>query len=204
MRGYSRGVGYTASRRLDELFPTEPLERSLARTARDTGRLIERQARRNTPVSTPPQGMARGEWLASRGGRRPGRMRSRWRTSEPTRTASSSGRGAQWSVTIENTDPQAVHVEYPTRPHVIRPRRDRAPASVLATGRPRKAGTDPDARLRFIYRGRVTYAREVHHPGTQGVFMLRRALEHGESVWVREVGEREVRRWAREMTERWR
>lgn len=48
----------------------------------------------------------------------------------------------------------APHVEEGTRPHVIRPRKKRA--------------------LRFPAGGREVFARQVQHPGTKGVHMLKR------------------------------
>lgn len=99
-------------------------------------------------------------------------------------------------------DPVAPHVEWPTRPHLIRPRADRRAASVLATGKPRRSGGDPQAALAWLGPGGVTiFAREVHHPGTQGSHMMRDALAETDATWVSRIGTPEVERWAREQTE---
>lgn len=89
------------------------------------------------------------------------------------------------TVTVFTRREEAPHVEYPTRPHVIRPRADRAPASVIRTGQPRGDETDatPSPALAFYVDGRLVFAREVFHPGTQGSFMMRRAIEQVSREW---------------------
>jgi hypothetical protein len=77
---------------------------------------------------------------------------------------------------FENWDPIARFVEDDTRPHIIRPRLDRAPASVIATRKPRRMGDDPQAALTWLtVGGRRVFAREVKHPGTTGHHMVLRA-----------------------------
>ena len=51
-------------------------------------------------------------------------------------------------ITLVQTHPLFVVVEYPTRPHTITPRNGRY--------------------LRFVVNGRVVFARAVRHPGTKG------------------------------------
>ena len=51
----------------------------------------------------------------------------------------------------------APYVEYGTRPHMIYPRKARA--------------------LRFEVRGKVIFAKYVHHPGTKPQYVMRRSVE---------------------------
>jgi hypothetical protein len=55
-----------------------------------------------------------------------------------------------------------------TRPHIIRPRRERSARN------PKRR-----AMLRFETGGRVVFARQVHHPGTRANNFLARALRLG-------------------------
>lgn len=91
----------------------------------------------------------------------------------PVRRGGNQGR--RYTTVVQTFDPAFPYIEFNTRPHVIRPRADRRPASVVATGRPR--GTVKDGRAALTWRGpggRV-FAREVHHPGTQGQHPFARA-----------------------------
>lgn len=58
---------------------------------------------------------------------------------------------------IEARTSYAMYVHEGTRPHEIRPKR-------VST-------------LRFIAGGEIHFAKVVHHPGTRGVFFMKRALE---------------------------
>jgi hypothetical protein len=131
-------------------------------------------------------------------GRMPGTLKASWRTGDLERRRTVTGDEGT-AIESYTEDPVAPHVEWPTRPHLIGPRADRAPASVVATGRPRRMGGDPRAAVRFINRfGQVVYAHEVWHPGTQGTHMMRDALAHVDATWEARIGRREVDRWARE------
>jgi hypothetical protein len=183
---------------LEALFDPKPMERSATRMAKAAGDLLHDEVVRRTPIASLPPGVT-----ALMRGRKPGTLRASWKTSEvegggklkPLNKAQRDKR----AVEEYTEDPIGPLVEYPTRPHIIRPRLDRAPASVIATKGPRRLGTDPRARLRFVNRfGRVVYAAEVHHPGTQGVHMMRDALSELDATWVDRVGKDEVERWAHE------
>jgi hypothetical protein len=69
-------------------------------------------------------------------------------------------------------DPVAPDVEWPTKPHTIRPREDRGPASVIATRRPRGTVQDGRAALSWVGPGGRHFAKVVHHPGTRGAHMF--------------------------------
>jgi hypothetical protein len=124
-----------------------------------------------TPVNTNP---------FSSPGRAPGTLKESWRESGPVRRESRRGHPA-YTGEYENTDPIAPFVENDTRPHLIRPRLDRAPASVVATKRPRRMGDDPQAALTWLTIGGVrVFARVVKHPGTTGHHMVLKAAQRAE------------------------
>lgn len=151
---------YVADQSLSALFDDREVEEFARRVAeRASDRLLE-LVRAFTPVSH--EGVGRG--------RAPGTTRRSWR-SEPVRL-----QGSSFVVEVFSEDDVAAYLEYGTRPHVIRPSPDRAPASVVETGRPRQPGESPRARLRFRVDGRVVYARAVRHPGTRPYRMMARAL----------------------------
>jgi hypothetical protein len=158
-------MGYEGGR-LEPLFTPELVDRTLREMAKDGQDALYRYAQEFTPVNENP---------FSSPGRKPGTLRSRWRKLELEHTVARAAPALTGRV--ENTDPIAPFVENDTRPHIIRPRLDRAPASVIATRRPRRLGDDPQASLRFVtIGGMVIYARVVHHPGTTGHHMMLKAL----------------------------
>lgn len=186
-------MGYSATAPLEAMFDAAPLERSCRRIAERSLELLHSEVKRRTPVGKLPPGVT-----AKMVGRVPGTLKESWQTSGVD-VGVSPGGTARFSGEEYTLDPIGPHVEWPTRPHVIRPRLDREPASVVATRRPRRSGHDPMARLRFVSMGgRVVYAREVHHPGTQGTHMMRDALAEVDASWEARVGQGEVERWARE------
>lgn len=154
-----------------EVFDGSGFDAAMLRTARRMQERLLDLAQEFTPVAEVPQGLSQTQFSGSRG-RSPGTLRANWERGriEPLP-------GGRILVTIVNDDPVGPHVEYPTRPHTISPSPDRAPASVPATGRRRKDGTDPQAALRFFSRGRWVFAAEVRHPGTRGSFMTHKAVE---------------------------
>lgn len=124
-----------------------------------------------TPVNTNP---------FSSPGRKPGTLRSRWRLREDLKPGTRRG-SPTLTAEYENWDPIAVFVENDTRPHEIRPRLDRAPASVIATGKPRRMGGDPQAAVTWLtIGGRRVFAHVVKHPGTTGHHMTLKAAARGE------------------------
>jgi hypothetical protein len=188
---------YSANADLQDLFAPEPLERSITRVTERVGERLTETVRRNTPVAVAPPGLSPTQFAGGRG-RAPGTLKNSWQTSdvEHRRTAAGTPGRAIESYTL---DPIAPHVEYPTRPHLIRPSKDRRAASVLATSKRQRAGGDPQAALRFVNaHGRVVFANEVHHPGTQGTHMMRDALAEVDATWAETVGRDELERWALE------
>lgn len=193
-------MAYSANVPLQALFDPRPLERSLDRLTADVGELIEEEVRQRTPVATPPPGVSRSRFSGMRG-RTPGTLRESWEVGDVERRRTRTGETGR-AIEVFTEDPIAPHVEWPTRPHVIRPSAARRAASVVETRRPRRAGSDPRAALRWIdQNGRVRFAPEVHHPGTQGSHMMRDALAEVDGTWVARVGDAEVARWAREQAE---
>ena len=129
------------------------------------------------------------------GGRRPGTLRSRWERTGPITRDIARGQPA-YTGRFHNWDPIAPFVENDTRPHDIRPRADRAPASVVATGQPRKTGAAARLRFRLWPGGQVVYAAVVKHPGTTGQHMTLKAAARTEA----EMGalmKPELERWAK-------
>jgi hypothetical protein len=132
-------------------------------------------------------------------GRKPGTLRSRWRLRDDLEPGMKRGYPSLTAY-YENWDPVAPFVENDTRPHIIRPRLDRAPATTIATRKPRRMGDDPQARLRFVIGGRVVYAREVKHPGTTGHHMVLKASARA-TVEFEHLMLPAARRWARKAQE---
>jgi hypothetical protein len=180
-------MGYTQVGSFADLYRIEPWERCMDRIADRCGRRLYDMAVAFTPVAVVDP-----DDLFSRN-RRPGELKAKWVRGEVVLYAT-----GRLSVTVENHDPIAKFVEYPTRPHVIRPRADRPPATILATRRPRGTVHDGRAHLRFRVDGRVVYAREVHHPGTHGAFMMTRALAVLAEDW-RQIAREEIDRTTREV-----
>lgn len=192
-------MGYSANASLADLFDVGPAERAAKRMTRRAGEALTDGAGRRTPVAKPPVGLTADQFAGGRG-RAPGTMKKSWRTGGVEHEVNATGVD-RYGVDSYTEDPQAPHVEYPTRPHLIRPSPARAPASVAANGKPRRPGTDPAARLRYWQGGREVFAAEVHHPGTQGVHMMRDSLTEVETTWVERIGAEEIERWAREQAE---
>lgn len=117
------------------------------------------------------------EWVHYRR-RAPGELRESWRVGSVTVIVEG---GETFSIDVYTRDPIAPFVEYPTRPHVIRARKL---GGVL---------TIPTAHG-------MRYATLVHHPGTEGSYMLMTALAEIAAEWRRIVEEE----WAIEVTRIWR
>lgn len=184
---------YAANARIEQLYDSAPMVRTLDRLTHRVGDRLTATVKRRTPVARLPPGVT-----PQMRGRMPGTLKESWQTSGVERARSASGTEAR-AIESYTEDPVAPDVEYPTRPHWIRPRPDRAAASVVATGKPRRMGDDPGARLRFVNAfGHVVYAAEVWHPGTQGTHMMRDSLAEIDATWVERDGAPEMRQWARE------
>lgn len=192
-------MGYSADGSLRDLFPEEPVRRAARRIAEGGRDLLRIRAAQRTPVSKPTPGHSPEQHLRDRNYRPPGKMRESWKD-EPVIESKAPGGTPRFGADVFNTDPNAIHVEYPTRPHMIRPRADRAPATVLSTKKPRGTVADGRARLRVpMPGGGYAFPEEVMHPGTQGVYMMRNALTDVRGSWEREVGAPVLRRMTKEM-----
>jgi hypothetical protein len=185
-------VPYTQDKPFAVLFDRGPTERVAQRITKRVGKRITDEAAHLTPVAVIPAGMSLTQFEGSRG-RTPGRMKRGWKT------GSVEEQGDHFGIDSYTEDPEAPHVEWDTHPHVIRPSPKRLAASVIATGKPRRSGTDPQAALRYWSGGHPTFAREVHHPGTRGVHMMRDALTLAEATWLEHEGRLELDVWVRDM-----
>lgn len=135
--------------------------------------LLER-AILNTPVSY--TGLAL-NYQGFGAARTPGTLKRRWRRGPVEPILHGMHGGAR--VPVENTDPIASFVEYPTAPHVIRPK---LPGGVLV--------------FRTWPTGELVHAKVVHHPGTHGQYMLTLAVNAAEIAFD-EIVRRPLEEWAR-------
>lgn len=171
---------------IDEAAPA----RAAARIADAGGDELQRRTKRHTPVGNPID--------PNRRGRPPGTLRDSIDRG-PVLKVRRLGRDG-YAVSVFTVDPIGPLVEHNTKPHIIRPRADRAPASVLATGRPRRMGDDPQAAVTWLSLGggRV-FAHEVHHPGTRGAHMFAlAALEMEGGTTLARVARPALRQFERE------
>lgn len=165
-------MSYRARRGVADLFDAGPLELAARRIAVRCRAALLEKARDNSPVAEAPDGASRGEWLRSRGGRRPGSLRDSWEEGELEVVSFQRIR-----VTVLTRDAVAAHQEYGTRPHRIVARRARA--------------------LRFWSGGAVVFRESVEHPGTRPLWMMHRAVEELR-VEFRVIAQGELLRWSRE------
>lgn len=157
-------MGYTADGDLADLFPdiVEPWAQRTAQRVED--RLYDEVTRR-TPVAEMPEAYGvRGQggktgWIRDRKGRTPGTAKRSWKKSGVRRI--SAGR---YMVDVDSDDPVMIYIENDTRPHLIRARK-------------------PRGVLRFPMGLTFLYRREVHHPGTEGVHMMRDSLAVIDATW---------------------
>jgi hypothetical protein len=86
---------------------------------------------------------------------------------------------------IQNTTPYAAFVEWPTKPHQIRPKEGFGLIGPLQAGQSRRAKNDVGTHrvaLRFMIGGRTVFAAYVNHPGTPGFPFMAPAGEF--AAWV--------------------
>jgi len=143
-------MGWTSSAPIADMFEVESINAWARRTADRCERRLVDLVKGFTPVAEPHPD-------DERDGREPGDLRDSWESEVDVFSQD------HFRVTVFTRDRIAPHVEYPTRPHIIRPRT----ASVL----------------RFWAGGQLIFAREVMHPGTQGAFMLHKALDVMRAEW---------------------
>jgi hypothetical protein len=172
-------VSYKADGDIADLFKPATVERTARRIVKRTGDFMLERVESHTPIAKVPPGVDIGEWLMARGGRAPRHLRDSWRVTDVMVTG-------QWltgedvsglRIELWTDDPVAPHVEYPTRPHLIVPH-------------------DPDGWLRWWdEHGGIHFAKVVHHPGTQGSFMMAKTIAETDVEWD-VIGREEVTRWA--------
>lgn len=112
--------------------------------------------------------------------RAPGSLRRSWRSGDVRVD------GRVFTVEISTDDPIAPMVEWPTRPHLIKPSasKEAIAEAKFRAKHPGSTANGPFARLRFRDRsGQVIYATMVHHPGTHGAYMMTRALATIDEEW---------------------
>ena len=114
---------YSSDRPLPGLFDPEPAARAARRMADRAVQQLHDDARAATPVAKPLPGHDEALWVQRRG-RRPGKAREAWKRSSIDRSVSPAGQ-PRFEGEAFNDDPLIELIEYPTRPHVIRPRLDR-------------------------------------------------------------------------------
>lgn len=156
---------------LADLAPA--LDRGVRRFGRQATRKVgddlRRRVRRHTPTAKPgaPEIVASygssGAWIRARGGRRPGTLKTSWQVTDVRVLVRYAG-GLRYAVIVYTLDPVAPHVEYPTKPHRIRAKK-------------------PGGALTIPTRQGMVLRREVHHPGTQGSYMMARALQEVAATW---------------------
>lgn len=151
------------------------------RTTEKVGDRYQKRVKHHTPVSkvTAAEVLSFGSRGAelNRGGRPRGALRDSWLVGEVDLLWN----GQVFRIDVYTLDPVAPHVEWETRPHLIKPRN---PSGVL---------TVPTA-------GGLVFAKVVHHPGTRGAHMLATATAEIAAEW-REIARRE---WAQEIRGFWR
>lgn len=157
-----------------------PLDRGVDRFARraanEVGKDLLRRVTMHTPVAkrTPEVVASYGTgtaWVTARK-RQPGALRDSWEVGEVTLLHA----GRYYRVPVFTRDPVAPHVEWPTMPHLIAPRR-------------------PGGLLTIPTRHGMVFAKLVHHPGTQGSYMMATALQEIAATWRAEA----ARLWAAEV-----
>jgi hypothetical protein len=158
-------MGYSATGRLEDLIDPDACGHAAREMADAVGDAFESHVRRLTPRDESPfRDPTRGVHIRDTIERTPVRERR-------------SPAGTIYTGSVFTEHPSAPFLEWDTRAHDIRPREDRAAASVVATGRPRRMGDDPQAALAWRTSGGpggLVFAHEVHHPGTRGAHMFSR------------------------------
>ncbi|MCA1571148.1 MAG: hypothetical protein LC798_12695 [Chloroflexi bacterium] len=176
---------WEGGRSITDLFDEGPLDLAARRMAEAVQEYLLDTVREYTPVGETPPGVSAEDFRDARGGRRPGTLRDSWEEGEIEVITTTRIR-----VSVLTRDPVAPYVEYPTRPHVIRPTSPRVVD---------EDGTVHGGILRFWNRatGQMVFAAEVHHPGTEGSYMMTQAIQDTARFWP-EIVRDELVRWSRE------
>jgi hypothetical protein len=115
----------------------------------------------------------------------------------PVRAPSSGGRSVgSFTSGAANDIRHAGWLNDGTKRHIIMPREDRAPMSVISTRRPRGDAQPhtPEPHLRFWTKGHLAFAKKVNHPGTRGKHMAEEGLAAADARWQVE-GETRLQDW---------
>lgn len=149
---------FIADRRLEDLLDPEAGMRCSRRIAQAGVDWLVANTKKRTPVDISP--------YRDKPARPPGTARNSVHATDVDRRRGVVGPVYEGRARTE--DPIFPHIEWTTKPHIIRPRADRNPASVVETRRPR--GTVQDGRAALSWRDATgrRFAKEVHHPGTRG------------------------------------
>lgn len=197
-------MGYTevGAEGFDAMFDEQPVDDLCERILRRGGDFLLSRVAEYTPVEHVDEAVEDGAGRS----RAPGTLQRSWKIRRPD------GSTDDLALEVWTDDPIAEYVEWDTRPHIIRPKADRGPASVLAARKPRATTSDMSrpptqeelahdvvgrAALRFVEHGHVIYARVVHHPGTRGAHMMAKAIADLEIEFTR-IAQEEMQRWADE------
>lgn len=163
-------MGYRGEK-LASLIDDAPIHRFARRATREVGKDLQRRVRRHTPVAHGFEGESISDFTFRRSGhRRPGTLRDSWEMGEVTFAVSAAGVREVYTVPVLTHDPVAPHVEWDTRPHIIRPK-------------------NVDGVLVFESEGGTVFAKLVHHPGTTGAHMLATSIAEVAVSWRRTVRE---------------
>jgi hypothetical protein len=148
-----------------------PLERGVRRFATratgEVGDFMLKRVRRHSPIAKPGVASIRasysstGEWIRARGGRRPGTLLESWERGEVEVLWRMSGERRR--VEVGSDDPVAYWMEHGTPAHFIEAKR----ADALTIPTP----------LGMVLRKRV------HHPGTEALHMMAKAVQETAVEW---------------------
>lgn len=186
-------MGYKADGKLaTDLFPRRFVTETAREITEKVGERFRDRVAKRTPVARIPVAYKSDfeEWIADRGGRTPRTARDSWRTTEIVEVGDGVLR-----VEVFSDEPPDKHgwqvvdyLEEDTRPHLIR--------AHVRPGPPPYQGS-----LRFPHGAGFIMRVEVHHPGTQGVHLMRDTAAEMETMWV-EIAEPILDRKAEEFSAR--
>lgn len=170
-------MGYRQEGSLAELYPEDFVVETGRKMTEAVGTRFRDRVAQKTPVARLPQAYNGnfGDWIEDRGGRTPRTLRDSW-YAEPVQPTP-----AGHEVEVGTDDQIASFVEWDTRPHRITAGMRIDPR----TGKLRQGA------LRIPLGPNFVFLKEVWHPGTQGVHMMRDTQAELETLWA-EIGGREL------------
>lgn len=157
----------------DDLFSAEFVPDTAKAITEEVGKRWRAGVAKRTPVARPPEAYHAdfADWIKDRGGRPPRTMRDSWTVTDVIKAGDDLYRVEIYSreKPINSEGRQvADFVEEDTRPHLIRARKAQA--------------------LRFPSGPIFRYAKEVWHPGTQGIHMMRDSGAEIDIAWEQFAG----------------